>query len=76
MPGTGEREVMRRVRPPPLADAIVPLVTLAMPFAGSLLLLGLDALDGPIQVALILCVLTAALIAPEKWPFPRGDRAE
>jgi Na+:H+ antiporter, NhaC family len=63
MPGAGEREVPGRVRPPSLADAIIPLVTLAVLIAGSLLLFGLDALDGPIQVALILCVLTAALIA-------------
>jgi Na+:H+ antiporter, NhaC family len=52
-----------RVREPSLADAIIPLVTLAILIAGSLLLFGLDALDGPIQVALILCVLVAALIA-------------
>lgn len=56
-------EAPRRVREPSLADAIVPLVVLAVLIAGSLLLFGLDALDGPIQVALILCVLTAALIA-------------
>jgi NhaC family Na+:H+ antiporter len=30
---------------------------------GSLLLFGLDALDGPIQVALILCSMVAALVA-------------
>ena len=56
-------EKPRRVREPSLADAIIPLVTLAVLIAGSLLLFGLDALDGPIQVALFLCVLTAALIA-------------
>ena len=63
MPKTSEPKVSRRVREPSLADAIIPLVTLAVLIAGSLLLFGLDALDGPIQVALILCVLTAALIA-------------
>ena len=52
-----------RIRQPSLADAIIPLVALAVLIAGSLLVFGLDALDGPIQVALILCVLTAALIA-------------
>ncbi|HSR92105.1 MAG TPA: Na+/H+ antiporter NhaC [Gemmatimonadales bacterium] len=50
------------MREPSLFDAIVPLVTLAVLIAGSLLLFGLDALDGPIQTALILCSLTAALI--------------
>ena len=63
MPGTGEPEVARPVHQPSLMDAIVPLVTFAVPIGGSLLLFGLDALDGPIQVALTLCVLTAALIA-------------
>ncbi|HSS92487.1 MAG TPA: Na+/H+ antiporter NhaC family protein, partial [Candidatus Dormibacteraeota bacterium] len=37
-------------------------MTLAVFIAGSLLLFGLNALDGPIQTALILCSLTAALI--------------
>jgi NhaC family Na+:H+ antiporter len=31
---------------------VVPLITLAVLIAGSLALFGLDALDGPIQVAL------------------------
>src|SRR5499427_10949416 len=63
MSANDAHEQRRRVREPSLADAIVPLVTLAVLIGGSLLLFGLDALDGPIQVALILCVLTAALIA-------------
>jgi Na+:H+ antiporter, NhaC family len=63
MPGTGEPEGTRPVHQPSLADAIIPLVALTVLIVGSLLLFGLDALDGPIQVALILCVLTAALIA-------------
>ena len=63
MSANDAHERRRRVREPSLADAMIPLVTLAVLIAGSLLLFGLDALDGPIQVALILCVLTAALIA-------------
>ncbi|MBV9448108.1 MAG: Na+/H+ antiporter NhaC [Streptosporangiaceae bacterium] len=51
-----------QVRDPSLADAIIPLVTLVVLIAGSLALFGLDALDGPIQVALILCVLAVAVI--------------
>jgi Na+:H+ antiporter, NhaC family len=47
---------------PSLTDAIVPMVALAVLIAGSLALFGLDALDGPIQVALLLCALIAALI--------------
>jgi NhaC family Na+:H+ antiporter len=48
---------------PSLFDSILPLATLAVLIGGSLALFGLDALDGPIQVALILCALVAALIA-------------
>ena len=44
----------RPVRPPSMVDAVVPLIALAGLIAGSLALFGLDALDGPIQVALIL----------------------
>src|SRR5215471_1757294 len=51
-----------RVREPSLADAIIPLVILVVLIGGSLLLFGLDALDGPIQVALILSVLVVAVI--------------
>mgnify|MGYP005817937567 CR=1 FL=1 len=50
------------VRPPSLADAIAPLVVLAGLIAASLALFGLDALDGPIQVALVLSAAFAALI--------------
>ena len=50
-------------RPPSLLDAILPLVTLALLIGGSIALFGLDALDGPIQVALVLCAMVAALIA-------------
>jgi NhaC family Na+:H+ antiporter len=46
-----------------MADALVPLGALAALIAGSLLLFGLDALDGPIQVALLLACAVAALIA-------------
>jgi Na+:H+ antiporter, NhaC family len=56
-------EGARPVRDPSLVDAVVPLVTLAVLIAGSLALFGLDALDGPIQVALLLCAMVAALIA-------------
>jgi NhaC family Na+:H+ antiporter len=41
---------------------IIPRVVLAVLIGGSLLLFGLDALDGPIQVGLILCVLVVAVI--------------
>jgi Na+:H+ antiporter, NhaC family len=52
----------RHVRPPSLVDAAVPLVALVVLIGGSLALFGLDALDGPIQVALVLCAMIAALV--------------
>jgi NhaC family Na+:H+ antiporter len=53
----------RPVREPSLADAVIPLVALAVLIGGSLALYGLDALDGPIQVALVICTMVAGLIA-------------
>jgi NhaC family Na+:H+ antiporter len=50
-------------RRPSLFDAVVPLIALAVLIASSLALFGLDALDGPIQVALVVCAAIAALIA-------------
>lgn len=53
----------RAIRSPSLPDAIVPLVALTVLIGSSIALFGLDALDGPIQVALVLCCAVAALIA-------------
>jgi Na+:H+ antiporter, NhaC family len=50
-------------REPSLVDAVLPLVLLAVLIGGSIALFGLDALDGPIQVALVLCAMAASLIA-------------
>lgn len=57
-----ESEDTQAIRPPSIVDSILPLVVLALLIAASLSLFGLDALDGPIQVALILCCAVAALI--------------
>jgi NhaC family Na+:H+ antiporter len=63
---TGERqdnpmtseEPARVVKEPTVLTAVVPLVLLILLIFGSLLIFGLDALDGPIQVALLLsCML-------------------
>src|SRR4051794_34342979 len=51
------------VRRPSLLDAVVPLVALAVLIGSSLALFGLDALDGPIQVALVVSCAIPALIA-------------
>jgi NhaC family Na+:H+ antiporter len=50
-------------RPATLFDALIPLVALVVFIGGSLMIFGLDALDGPIQVALIMCCMVAALVA-------------
>src|SRR6478735_8227963 len=64
------------VREPSLADALIPLVSLAVLIAGALALFGLDALDGPIQVALLLCCAIAALIAMKNGhPFSSVQEA-
>ena len=52
----------RPVRDPSLVDAVLPLATLAILIGGSLALFGLDALDGPVQVALVICAMVTALI--------------
>jgi NhaC family Na+:H+ antiporter len=51
------------VREPSLTDALAPLVLLVVLIAGALALFGLDALDGPVQVALLMCCALVALIA-------------
>lgn len=51
------------VKPPSLLDSVIPLVALVVLLGGSLVLFGLDALDGPIQVALIVCCAVVALVA-------------
>ncbi|HEX3437026.1 MAG TPA: Na+/H+ antiporter NhaC family protein [Pseudacidobacterium sp.] len=52
----------RNIREPSYADAIIPAVTLIVLIAGAVFLFGLDALDGPVQVALILSTMVVALI--------------
>jgi NhaC family Na+:H+ antiporter len=68
---TGERqdnpvtseEPARVVNEPTVLTAVVPLALLILLIFGSLLIFGLDALDGPIQVALLLACMCAALVA-------------
>jgi Na+:H+ antiporter, NhaC family len=52
----------RSVKEPSYADAIIPAVTLIVLIAGAVLLFGLDAVDGPMQVALIFSSMVVALI--------------
>ena len=58
-----ESAASRPMREPSVLDAVIPMVTLVVLIGGSLVLFGLDALDGPIQVALIMCAMVAVLIA-------------
>lgn len=51
------------VRAPSVVDAVIPLATLVVLIGGSLALFGPDALDGPLQVAPVLCAMVAALVA-------------
>lgn len=53
----------RQVRAPSLSDALIPLIALAVLIGSAIALFGIDALDGPVQVALVLCCAVAALIA-------------
>ncbi len=64
-----------RGREPSLTDALIPLVALVVLVGGCLLVFGLDALDGPIQVALILCCMVTALVALKngwRWEDVQG----
>ena len=76
-PGRTAEDPSEDVRPPPLLDAIIPLVTLAVLIGGMIVLYGLDALDGPIQLALVLCCAVAALIGLVERDFDeaRADAA-
>lgn len=53
----------RSPRPPSFLDAIVPLVVLIGLIGGAVTLFGLAAIDGPVQVALILSAMVAAIVA-------------
>ncbi len=57
-----ESPALSNVREPSYADAIIPTVTLIVLILGAVLLFGQDALDGPVQVALILSTMVVALI--------------
>ncbi|PRX47412.1 transporter (NhaC family) [Nonomuraea fuscirosea] len=60
--GDTQQDTGRSVRPPSVADLVIVLGTLVVLIGGSLALFGLTALDGPIQVALVLCAMVAMLV--------------
>src|SRR5688572_10359918 len=51
------------VRPPSMADALIPVACLIVLIAVSIYLFGVDAANGPLQVALLLSAAVAALVA-------------
>jgi NhaC family Na+:H+ antiporter len=52
----------RAIREPSYLDIIIPLVALIILIGGSVYLFGVDAINGPLQVALIVCSMIASLI--------------
>jgi NhaC family Na+:H+ antiporter len=52
----------RRIREPSYFDAIAPLVLLAVLIGGAVALFGLDATEGPLQVALIVAAMFTSFI--------------
>ncbi len=59
------------VRTPSLPDALIPLVFMIVLLASSILLFGLDAATGPLQVALFMSAVVAAFVAHKNghsWP--------
>jgi Na+:H+ antiporter, NhaC family len=53
----------RRLRPPSLLDAILPIVVLIGLLALTIVLFGVSATDGPLQVALMLSAAFASMVA-------------
>jgi len=53
----------RRPRPPSLLDAVAPVVVLIGLLALTIAFFGIDATNGPLQVALLLSAAFASLIA-------------
>ncbi len=73
--GPDDREAVGPARPPKdpsLLDALIPLASMVLLIASSLLIFGLGALDGPIQVALVASCLIAAIVALKNGR-PWGD---
>ena len=63
MPDTQTPPVAREPRSPSLLDALLPVVVLILLIALTIILFGVSATDGPLQVALLLSAAFASLIA-------------
>src|SRR3954469_11555743 len=53
----------RAIKQPTLLDALIPMFFLILMIALSLILYGIDATSGPLQVALLMGAVVAALVA-------------
>ena len=51
------------IRPPSLVDALIPLVFMIVMLTWSIILFGIDAAAGPLQVALLMSAVVAAVVA-------------
>ena len=58
-----EQDQPKPIRPPSLLDALIPLVFMIMMLTWSIVLFGIDAALGPLQVALLMSAVVAALVA-------------
>ncbi len=56
-------ETAPEVRPPSLWDALIPLIFMIVLLTLSIILYGVDAATGPLQVALIMSAVVAAIVA-------------
>ncbi|WP_178381593.1 hypothetical protein [[Phormidium ambiguum] IAM M-71] len=52
----------RTVREPSFLDVFIPILTLIISISGAVTLFGLEAINGPVQVALLLSTMIAAII--------------
>jgi NhaC family Na+:H+ antiporter len=62
--------LQRSVREPSYLDVFIPLIVLIASISGAVLLFGLDANNGPVQVGLMISTMTAALvILKNRYPW-------
>lgn len=52
----------RNIKEPSYLDVLIPLVVLIASIAGAVSLFGLEAIDGPVQVALLISTMVAAIV--------------
>src|SRR6476620_10296162 len=64
-------ELKSEGRAPSLLDALIPLIALVVLIGGSIALFGLQALEGPIPAALVICSMIAMLVS-----FKNGHSAD